>query len=61
MVRCLSSGFAEIDNIISMFVLFSPAFGHFESLGFFSKNGGTILREKKSNRMITVNFEKYKY
>ena len=34
---CLSSGLAKNDNIMSMFVLFSQLFGHFESVAFFPK------------------------
>ena len=36
-VPCLSSRFAKLNKIMSMFVLFSQAFGHFESLAFFKK------------------------
>ena len=34
MVRCLSTGLAKNGKIMSMFVLFSRLFGHFESLAF---------------------------
>ena len=34
-VPCLSTGLAKNDKIMSMFVLFSRLFGHFESLAFF--------------------------
>ena len=36
-VPCLSTGLAKNDKIMSMFVLFSRLFGHFESLAFFQK------------------------
>ena len=36
-VACLSTGLAKNDKIMSMFVLFSRLFGHFESLAFFGK------------------------
>ena len=55
-VPCLSSDFAKINKIISMFVLFSPVFDHFESSAFLSKNGGTNLTQKQSNRMFVVIF-----
>ena len=56
-VPCLSSGFTKINKIISMFVLFSLGFfALFESLAFFSKNGGTNLTQRQSNRMFVVNF-----
>ena len=38
-VPCLSTGLAKNDKIMSMFVLFSRLFGHFESLAFFRKWG----------------------
>ena len=38
-VPCLSTGLAKNDKIMSMFVLFSRLFGHFESLAFFQKWG----------------------
>ena len=44
-VPCLSTGLAKNDKIMSMFVLFSRLFGHFESLAFF-ENGGTNLTPK---------------
>ena len=34
-VPCLSTSLAKNDKIMSMFVLFSLLFGHFESLAFF--------------------------
>ena len=58
-VPCLAIGFAKINKIISMFVLFFSGFGHFENSAFFSKNEGTNLAQKQSNRMFVVNFEKY--
>ena len=36
-VPCLSTGLAKNDKIMSMVVLFSRLFGHFESLAFFRK------------------------
>ena len=39
-IPCFSTGLAENDKIMSMFVLFSRLFGNFESLAFFSKMGG---------------------
>ena len=53
----LSSGFAKNDKIISMFVLVSWLFVHFENLAFF-ENGGTNLTSKQSNRMFLVSFSK---
>ena len=44
-VPCLSTGLAKNDKIMSMFVLFSRLFGHFESLAFFSKMGGQTLHQ----------------
>ena len=38
-VPCLSIGLAKNDKIMSMIVLFSRLFGHFESLAFFRKWG----------------------
>ena len=38
-VPCLSTGLAKNDKIMSMFVLFSRLFGHFESLAFYRKWG----------------------
>ena len=34
-IPCLSSGLTKNNKIVSMFVLFSRFFGHFESLAFF--------------------------
>ena len=58
-VPCLSTGLAKNDKIMSMFVLFSRLSGHFESLAFFSKNGGTNLTPKQSNMIFWSNFERY--
>ena len=44
-ITCLSSGLAKNNKIMSMFVLFSLLFGHFESLAFFSKMGGRTLQQ----------------
>ena len=44
-VPCLSTGLAKNDKIMSMFVLFSRLFGHFESLAFFRKIGGQTLHQ----------------
>ena len=57
-VPCLSTGLAKNDKIISMFVLFSRLFGHFESLAFL-ENGGTNLTPKQSNMIFRSNFERY--
>ena len=38
-VPCLSGGFAKINKIISMFVLFSQDLAYFESSAFFKKWG----------------------
>ena len=38
-VACLSSGFAEIKEIVSIFVNFHKFFGYFESSAFFQKMG----------------------
>ena len=43
--QCLSTGLAKNDKIMSIFVLFSQLFGHFESLAFFSKMGGQTLHQ----------------
>ena len=53
-IPCLSTGLAENDKIMPMFVLFSGFFGHFESLAF-SENGGQILH-KAVKHDILVNF-----
>ena len=50
-VPCLSTGLAKNDKIMSMFVLFSRLFGHFESLTFF-ENRGTNLTPKQSNILV---------
>ena len=47
-IPCLSTGLAKNDKIMSMFVLFSRIFGHFESLTFFG-NGETNLTTQQSN------------
>ena len=39
--------------------MFAGFFGHFESSAFSSKNWGTNLAQKQSNRMFVVNFLKY--
>ena len=39
LIQCLSGGLATNNKIMSMFVLFSWLFGHFETLAFFSKMG----------------------
>ena len=38
-VPCLSSGLAKNNKMMSMFVLFSRLFCHFESLAFFESEG----------------------
>ena len=38
-VPCLSSGFPKNNIIMSVFVLFSQVFGHFESMAFYLKMG----------------------
>ena len=45
-VPCLSSGLAKNSKMMSMFVLFSRLFCHFESLAFF-ESGGTNLTPKQ--------------
>ena len=55
-VACLSSGFAEIKKIVSIFVNFHKFFGYFESSAFFSKNGGSNFTQNQSSRMFAVNF-----
>ena len=57
-VPCLSTGLAKNNKIMSMFVLFSQLFGHFESLAFF-ENGKTNLTPKQSNMIFWSNFERY--
>ena len=44
-IPCLSSDLAKNDKVMSMFVLFPGFFGHFESLGVFSKIGGQTLHQ----------------
>ena len=56
-IPCLSSGLAESNKILPMFVLVSRLFGDFESLAFF-ENGGTNLALKQSTRTFLVNFSK---
>ena len=41
---------------MSILVLYSRIFGHFESLVFFFENGGTNLIPKQSVKMFLVNF-----
>ena len=41
-IPCLSSGLAKNTTIMSMFVLFSRLFGHFESLALFRKWGDKL-------------------
>ena len=53
----LSRGLGKNNKIMSMFVLFSRLFGHFESLALFRK-WGTNLALKQSNKMFLVNFSK---
>ena len=48
---------AKNNKIMSMFVLFSSIFSHFESLASF-RNWGTNLAPKQSNRMSFVHFSK---
>ena len=55
-ILCLSSGLAKNDKILSISVLFSRLFGHFESLAFFSKVGGTNLTSKEVRHDTFVNF-----
>ena len=54
-IPCLSTGLAKNDKIMSMFVLFSRLFGHFEGLVFFENGGGgggTILTPKQSSMIF---------
>ena len=44
-IPCFSSDFAKNEKVMSMFVLFSGLFGHFESLAFF-ENGETNFTPK---------------
>ena len=54
-IPCLSNGLAKNDKIMSMFVLFSRLFGHFEGLAFFRKWGDKpYTKTVKYN--ILVNF-----
>ena len=55
-VPCLSTGLAKNDKIMSMFVLFSRLFGHFESLAFFRKWGGGKPYTKAVKHDILVKF-----
>ena len=50
-VPYLSSGLAKNSKLMSMFVLFSRIFCHFESLAFF-ENGGGNLTPKQSSRLF---------
>ena len=54
---CFSSGLAKNNKIMSMFVLSSRLFGHFESLAFF-EIGETNVAPKRSSRMFPLNFSK---
>ena len=47
-IPCLSSGLAKNNKIVSMFVLFSLLFGHFESLAFFENGGQTLHQSSKT-------------
>ena len=47
-VPWLSTGLAKNDKIMSMFVLFSRLFGHFESLAFFENGGGGQTLHQRS-------------
>ena len=58
-IPCLSSGLDKSYKIMSMFVLFSWLFGHFESLAVLI-NGGTNVTPKQSKRVFLVNFSKVK-
>ena len=56
-VPCLSSGLAKNNKTMSVFVLFSWLFGHFERMAFFEKKrggggGGANLTPKQSNSMF---------
>ena len=53
----LSIGLAKNNKIMSMFVLFSWLFGHFEIWLFF-ENGETNLTLAQSNKIFLVNFSK---
>ena len=57
MIPCLSSGLAKSDQIMSMFVLFSRLFVHFESLAFF-RNCGDKPYTNTVKHDILVNFLK---
>ena len=58
-VPCLSSGFAKINKIISMFVLFFPIFEHFESSAvFLSKNEGDKPHTKAVKQDVCSQFLK---
>ena len=61
---CLFTGLAKNDEIMSMLVLFSQLFGHFESLASSRKWGGggggrTNLTRKQSNMIFWSIFERY--
>ena len=47
-VTCLSSGLSKNNKIMSMFVLFSWLFGHFESLFFFEIGETAQIRTNSS-------------
>ena len=57
MIPCLSSVMAKNNETMSMFVLFSRIFGHFENLAFL-ENRATNLTPKQSNRTVLVFFSK---
>ena len=50
-IPCLSTSLAKNDEIMSMFVLFSRLFGHFEGLAFF-ENRGTNRTPKQSSMIF---------
>ena len=58
-VPFLSSGLAKNNKLMSIFVLFSRLFGHFESLAFFSKMGNKPYT-KPVKHDVLVNFSKIK-
>ena len=56
-IPCLSSGLAKNNKIISMFVLLSRLFYHFESLALFSKMGNKPCTKAVKQDVISQFFK----
>ena len=57
-IPCSSSGLAKNNKIMSIIVLFSQLFNHFESLAFFENGGGGQPYIKAVKQDVLVNFSK---